>query len=83
MPAGPQDLLAMVLNAEETSHNVDRARCLSNAGDTWYGDNVDFFGDLIPLKGANTLRIGFQNIGGFSFKKDRLKDDKIRMGISQ
>jgi hypothetical protein len=33
-------------------------------------------------KQTNTLRIGFQNIGGFSTAPNRMKDDTIRSGIS-
>jgi hypothetical protein len=31
--------------------------------------HVDRFGSQISIKSINTLRIGFQNIGGFSTKK--------------
>ncbi len=47
------------------------------------GGNEDYFGDIITTKESNTLRIGFQNIGGFLIKKDKLKNDVIRMGLTQ
>jgi hypothetical protein len=52
---------------------------LPQLGISWSGDNEEYFGDLITLKDSSTLRIGFQNIGGFTFKKDKLKDNIIRM----
>jgi hypothetical protein len=39
------------------------------------------FGSSISLKAANSLRIGFQNIGGFSSKNNSLKDDIIHSGL--
>jgi hypothetical protein len=39
----------------------------------------DYFGNYIKKKLKNTLRIGFQNIGGIQKKnKNKLKDDNIR-----
>jgi hypothetical protein len=42
----------------------------------------DQFGDDIPLKPKKTLRIGFQNIGGFPVQQSDIKNDYIRIGIS-
>lgn len=41
------------------------------------------FGDDIPQKRQKILRIGFQNIGGFSTTNHQLKDDLIRRGITK
>jgi hypothetical protein len=51
----------------------------------WNGDRVDerIFRDPIKKKELNILRIGFQNVGGFSIKSDSFKDDIVRCGISQ
>jgi hypothetical protein len=40
-----------------------------------------FWGDIFRMKEANTLRIGFQNIGGFPVKKFKIKEDITREGI--
>ncbi len=45
-------------------------------------DNNDYWGDDIAKKPAHILRLGFQNIGGFSFSSGSNKDDKIRHGIN-
>jgi hypothetical protein len=42
----------------------------------------DRFGDNIPLKPKNTLRIGFQNIGGFPTQTSHIKEDYIQIGLS-
>jgi hypothetical protein len=41
-----------------------------------------YFGDKIKKKSANTLRVGFQNIGGFSLNNNSYKDELIREGIN-
>ena len=73
----------MVIDDAERGSDVDQARRLPQLGVPWSGENKDYFGDFIVKKDSNTLRIGFQNIGGFSIKKGKLKDDTIRMGITQ
>ena len=73
----------MVIDEAERGSDVDQARRLPQLGVPWSGENKDYFGDFIVKKDSNTLRIGFQNIGGFSIKKGKLKDDTIRMGITQ
>jgi hypothetical protein len=52
----------------------------NQTGTVW--DVRDFFGDSITKKQKNTLRIGYQNIGGFSFTSNSIKDDIIRQGIN-
>jgi hypothetical protein len=46
------------------------------------GENDEYFGQKITMKASNTLRIGFQNIGGFTPKSKTLKDEIIRNGIN-
>ncbi len=46
------------------------------------GELDEPFGHNIPKKSSNILRIGFQNIGGFSTTSKTLKDDAIRGGIT-
>jgi hypothetical protein len=41
------------------------------------------FGDSIYVKSNNTLRIGFQNVGGFPTQMGKVKEDNIRMGIQK
>ncbi len=48
-------------------------------GDIYVGN----FGDDVCMKKDNTLRLGFQNIGGFSTKPGKLKEDNIRAGITK
>ncbi len=43
----------------------------------------DIFGDMIKKKGKDTLRIGFQNIGGFPTNTGKIKEDLIRRGITK
>jgi hypothetical protein len=42
-----------------------------------------FFWDEIKKKGDNTLRIGFQNIGGFPVDKGKIKEEILRRGITK
>ena len=50
---------------------------------SWHAEEGDeHFGQVIPKKGSNILRIAFQNIGGFSPQANTIKDDTIRNGIS-
>jgi len=41
------------------------------------------FGDNIYVKNNNTLRIGFQNVGGFPTQLGKIKEDNIRMGVQK
>jgi hypothetical protein len=43
----------------------------------------DRFGDDITKKGKDSLRIGFQNIGGFPTSTGKIKDELIRKGITK
>jgi hypothetical protein len=43
----------------------------------------DIFGDMIMKKGKDTLRIGFQNIGGFPTNTEKIKKKLIRRGITK
>jgi hypothetical protein len=45
-------------------------------------NNDEIFGDSISPKRTNTLRLGFQNIGGLPLIRNKHKDDVIRCGIS-
>ncbi len=42
---------------------------------------VGMFGDCVSVKNENTLRIGFQNAGGFPTKLGKLKEDAIHHGL--
>jgi hypothetical protein len=77
------ELPAIVPNPRAYSNVVSRAATL-RVSDSAREENFDLqegFGSSIPLKAANTLRIGFQNIGGFSTKNNSLKDDIINSGL--
>jgi hypothetical protein len=52
----------------------------SDAEQVW--DDAEHWGESIVKKPTNTLRIGFQNIGGWSFSPNSLKDDIICQGIN-
>jgi hypothetical protein len=48
------------------------------------GENEDdYVGDPLHKKHANILRIGFQNVGGVSSARNKLKDDILRCGIDK
>jgi hypothetical protein len=55
----------------------------SQAGEILHIENDDIFGDNIKIKKPNSLRIGFQNIGGFPLLRNKYKNDIIRSGITQ
>jgi hypothetical protein len=75
-------LLAWVNNPFETSS--DSRRASEDSGDLQKGDHyVGHFGDIMHVKKENTLRLGFQNIGGFPTQRGKLKEDNIRLGISK
>jgi hypothetical protein len=42
----------------------------------------DSFGSQISTKQKNVLRIGFQNIGGFPSRHNKLKDEVILQGLN-
>jgi hypothetical protein len=85
IPAAPQESLARVNNhTAASSHNrqyydeEDRGSC--QEASSIFGD---IFGDTICKKETNTLRIAFQNIGGFPIDKGKCKEETIRQGITK
>jgi hypothetical protein len=44
--------------------------------------NTDRFGDEISTKQKDTLRIAFQNIGGFLLNRTDIKEENLRSGIN-
>jgi hypothetical protein len=80
-PAVPKELLALVPehgSDSSTDREVEESR-----GARLLLPSNDIFGDTLTKKKRNTLRIGFQNIGGFTLKRHKLKDDLIRRGINK
>jgi len=78
-------LLALVPNLPPAPGGSSRATPLGNfeiarAVDP---DVLEGYGSQIAPKLPNILRIGFQNIGGFSTKQNTLTDDIIRTGLKQ
>jgi hypothetical protein len=69
----------MVNNDADLSSDDSRASedCGGLQGDLYVG----FFGDEICVKNNNTLRIGFQNVGGLPTSPGKLKEDNIRLGL--
>jgi hypothetical protein len=65
------------VSASESSRDSEDSKGL--LGDLWEND----FGDSIYVKINNTLRIGFQNVGGFPTQPGKLKEDNIRRGIQK
>ncbi len=53
-----------------------------NSGPKETISHSDIHGDHLSKKPSNTLRTGFQNIGGFPIDKTKLKEDLIRAGIT-
>ncbi len=45
--------------------------------------NDDIFGDPLLRKQANILCNGFQNVGGVSSGRNKIKDDILRCGIGK
>jgi hypothetical protein len=80
-------LLALVPNhTDGCPHSRRDYAGLSHGGsrlrNTRPSNNEEIFGDSIPLKQMNTLRLGFQNIGGLPLIGNKHKDDIMRCGIS-
>jgi len=70
-----------MVNSDNDSSSVS-SRASEDVGDLPRGDlYVGNFGDCVCMKTDNTLRIGFQNIGGFPTKGGKLKEDNIRQGL--
>ncbi len=61
---------------EGREHHYDGRRG-SQKGEYWSIKNQNIFGNTITKKDSNILRVGFQNIGGFSTELNKLKDDII------
>jgi hypothetical protein len=82
MPAAPSELLATVntldVSSSAASGNTEDSRG-PHIGDLYTG----CFGDVITNKSSNTLRIGFQNVGGFPINKGKIKEDNTRMGLTK
>jgi hypothetical protein len=63
---------------------LDSSRASEDLGDLQKGDlYVGHFGYIMLVKKENTLRLGFQNIGGFPTQRGKLKEDNIRLGITK
>jgi len=82
MPAAPLESLATVNTLDDSSSaasgNTEDSRG-PHIGDLYTG----CFGDVITNKSNNTLRIGFQNVGGFPIIKGKIIEDNIRMGLTK
>jgi len=64
---------------DESLESRDSEGC----GELCKGDlYVGHFGDNLYVKQTNTLRIGFQIVGGFTAQCGKMKDDSIRQSIS-
>ncbi len=84
-PAAPTELLALVNNPSKAPSGSHQ-RHGEGDKDSWTGDSGDYgdiFGDYITKKGKNTLRIGFQNIGGFPIDRGKHKEGIIRKGLTK
>jgi len=82
MPATYLKLLARVNIPEEDSSVSSGAS--EEKGDLQWGDSyIGIFGDKIYVKNSNTLRLGFQNVGGFPTQGGKIKEDNIRMGLQK
>jgi hypothetical protein len=67
----------MVNNSSVSSS--ESSRVSGEQGGLPVGDlYVGHFGDSKYVKQNNTLRIGFQNVGGFPTQKGKIKEDNIR-----
>jgi hypothetical protein len=77
----PTESLAKVNKEAEVSSESSRA--FKDSGDLQGDLYVGNFADEINVKSATTLRIGFQNIGGFPTKIGKLKEDNTRQGIQK
>jgi len=82
MPAAPPELLDLVNEPlGEASENCRNSEANGDRQNKW--ETRDNFGDVVPTKDKHTLRIGFQNIGGFSTNNYKIKDSIIRRGITK
>ena len=84
-PAIPRGPLALVPNYVVEMHSSTRGRNASDPTNRGPEEDTtnDSFGDIILKKEKNTLRIGFQNIGGVPIQQGKHKDDIIKNGITK
>ena len=83
MPAAPLELLAMA-NSDKDSSSDSCGRSEDSRGDPHVGDvYIGTFGDVINCKSQQTLRIGFQNVGGLPAQRVKIKEDIIRLGLNK
>ncbi len=69
-------------NTDTSSDSCGRSE--DSKGIPQHGDiYVGHFGDVITCKNKNTLRLGFQNVGGFPTQRGKIKDDTIRVGLTK
>jgi hypothetical protein len=76
----PQESLAT--NNNETDSSSDNSES-EDLGDLLGDSYVDHLGDEMCVKNNNTLRIGFQNVGGFPTSPGKLKEDNTRLGLQK
>jgi hypothetical protein len=83
LPVIPQESLALVNTLKNTL--FCRGPDKKGLGEGQYTDNnqEDCFGDYNKTKGRKTLRIGFQNIGGFPIDKRKIKEEIIHEGSTK
>jgi hypothetical protein len=74
----------MVNNLQDSSSSSSGSDDGDSRGEPQSGDFfVGPFGDGITCKENNTLRIGFQNVGGFLAQRGKIKEDMIRLGLNK
>jgi hypothetical protein len=79
----PLELLAKV-NSKTVAPSDSYGMFEDSMGKPHTGDlYVGHFGDVITCKPKNTLRIGFQNVGGFPAQDGKIKYDTIRLGLTK
>lgn len=65
--------------SSESSGDLEDNNGMPQSGDLYVGH----FGDVITSKNKQTLRIGFQNVGGFPAQRGKLKEDNIKIGLNK
>jgi hypothetical protein len=81
-PAVPPELLALVPSHRRHPLHRRSAGVMPNIRETTARDMEPIFGDVLKEKESYTLRIGFQNIGGFTLDNSTLKDELLREGAN-
>jgi len=80
MPVAPWESLAIVSNNSDLS--LVSSRATEESRDLQSGDSfVGNFGDNVTMKKDNSLRIGFQNVGGLPARRGKIKDDAFRYAL--